>query len=79
MHLKLIGSDCSNGIKIIKYIKKAVNDLKMKINVEEVPISLKEKYNIKVVPTLIIDGKKVFEGFVPTEKELIRKLKEINV
>lgn len=51
----------------------------MKINVEEVPISLKEKYNIKVVPTLIIDGKKVFEGFVPTEKELIRKLKEINV
>ncbi len=79
MHLKLIGSDCSNGIKIIKNIKKAEKDLKMKINVEEVPISLKEKYNIKVVPTLIIDGKKVFEGFVPTEKELIRKLKEINV
>ena len=38
MHLKLIGSDCSNGIKIIKNIKKAEKDLKMKINVEEVPI-----------------------------------------
>ena len=47
MHLKIIGSDCSNGLKILKNIKKAEKNLSMKIDVEEVPISAKEKYNIK--------------------------------
>ena len=50
----------------------------MKIDVEEVPISAKEKYNIKVTPTIIINNKKISEGTVPSEKELIKILKEVN-
>ena len=78
MHLKIIGSDCSNGLKILKNIKKVEKNLSMKIDVEEVPISAKEKYNIKVTPTIIINNKKISEGTVPSEKELIKILKEVN-
>ncbi len=78
MHLKLIGSDCSNGMKIIKNLKKVSKILDMNIDVEQVPISKKEKYNIKVVPTIIINDEKIVEGSVPTERELVKILKELS-
>ena len=53
-------------------------NLSMKTDVEEIPISAKEKYNIKVTPTIIINNKKISEGTVPSEKELIKILKEVN-
>lgn len=76
MRLKIIGSDCSNGMKIIENLRKVEKELDMKIDVEQVPISKKDKYNIKVIPTIIVNDKKVTEGFVPSERELIKILKE---
>ena len=78
MHLKIIGSDCSNGMKIIKNLKKVEKELDMDLNIEKIPISNKDKYNIKVVPTIMINDKKVVEGSVPSERELIKILKEVN-
>ncbi len=78
MELKLIGSDCSNGIKIKKNLKKASKELKTKLDIIEVPMSSKDKYQVKVVPTIIINNEKVTEGEVPTEKELIKMLKELD-
>ncbi len=79
MNLKIIGSDCSNGMKIMKNLKKVTKELKINLDVEQVPISKKDKYNIKVVPTIILNDEKIYEGSVPTERELIKILKEINV
>ncbi len=79
MNLKIIGSDCSNGMKIMKNLKKVTKELKIDLDVEQVPISKKDKYNIKVVPTIILNDEKIAEGSVPTERELMKILKEINV
>lgn len=76
MQLKIIGSDCSNGMKIMKNLKKVEKDLNIKLDIEQIPISSKEKYNIKIIPTIIINDKKISEGFVPSERELTKILKE---
>lgn len=77
--MKLIGADTSNGIKIIKNINKLQKQLEYPLLIDKIDSTYKEKYNVKVIPTLIIDDVVVSSGNVPTDRELkniIKKLKE---
>ena len=77
--IKLIGADTSNGIKIIKNINKLQKQLEYPLLIDKIDSTYKEKYNVKVIPTLIIDNVVVSSGNVPSDRELrniIRAMKE---
>ena len=77
--MKLIGADTSNGIKIIKNINKLQKQLEYPLLIDKIDSTYKEKYNVKVIPTLIIDNVVLSSGNVPSDRELrniIRAMKE---
>lgn len=77
MELKLIGSNTSNGMKILKNIKKFERQENIILNVVEIPTAEKEKYNIKIVPTLIINDKIISQGNIISERDLKNFIKPL--
>lgn len=77
MNLKIIGADCSNGMKIIKNLNKVERELNLSFDIEKISASEKEKYNVRVIPTLIIDDKIVSEGNVVQERNLKNIIKNL--
>ena len=71
--IKIIGSKCKNGIKLIKNIKKLNCDINFNILELNDEDSYK-KYNIKNIPSIVIDENVVSSGKVLTERELCRLL-----
>lgn len=76
MKIKIIGSNCSNGIKLRKALLKAVNnyDEAVEIELKDDQESMK-KYNIKNIPALIINNQKCVEGKVPSDREILKFIK----
>ena len=74
IEIKIIGINCSNGIKLSKMVNRAIEEVNIEnINVEEVNSSNQKKYGVSNVPGLVINGKKICEGKVPSVRE-IKKL-----
>lgn len=76
MNIKIIGSNCSNGMKLKKMLLKAISniDKNIKIELKDDQESL-NKYNIKNIPGLVINGKKYAEGKVLSDREIIKYIK----
>ena len=76
MNIKIIGSNCSNGIKIKKLLLKVANnyDGDVEIELKDDQESMR-KYNIKNIPGLVINGKKFSEGKVPNDREILKYIK----
>lgn len=76
MNIKIIGSNCSNGIKLKKLLLKVANnyDGDVKIEFKDDQESMK-KYNVKNIPGLVINGKKISEGKVPNDREILKYIK----
>ncbi len=76
MNIKIIGSNCSNGMKLKKMLLKAIGniDKNIKIELKDDQESL-NKYNIKNIPGLVINGKKYAEGKVLSDREIIKYIK----
>ena len=72
MNIKIIGYNCSNGIKLKKNISK-INEYKINLELLEGDEYL-NKYDIKNIPALIINEKKVCEGKVLNDREIIRMI-----
>lgn len=76
MNIKIIGSNCSNGIKLKKLLLKVANnydgdvDIELKDDQESI-----KKYNIKNIPALVINGNKCSEGNVPSDREILKYIK----
>ena len=71
MEIKVIGTNSSNRLKLIKNIKKATDN---KINIQ---LLVKDnKYNITNTPALIINDKLISQGKVLNERE-IKKFIEV--
>ena len=73
MNIKIVGYNCSNGIKLKKNISK-INELDIDLELLEGDEYL-NKYDIKNVPGLIINEKKVSEGKVLNDREILRMIK----
>ena len=60
MNIKIIGSNCSNGIKLKKLLLKVANNYDGDVDIElkDDQESMK-KYNIKNIPALIINNQKM--------------------
>ena len=76
MDIKIIGYNCSNGIKLKKNIFK-INEYKINLELLEGDEYL-NKYNIKNIPALIINEKKVSEGKVLNDREIVRLIKVLS-
>jgi len=76
MDIKIIGYNCSNGMKLKKNISK-INEYKINLELLEGDEYL-NKYNIKNIPGLIINEKKVSEGKVLNDKEILRMMKVLS-
>lgn len=64
-------------MKILRNIKKVKRELNCDLDIETISTNEKEKYNIKVIPTLMIDDKLILSGNVISERELTRILKPL--
>lgn len=74
IRIKIIGSNCSNGIKLTKMVSRACQEIEEPIEVETVADPKENKrYGITNVPGLVIDGTVVSQGKVLTVRE-IKKL-----
>ena len=79
MDVKIIGSESSNRIKLLKNLNKAIDSLKMHVTptIEKDERSIKN-YNITNTPALIINNKVISQGKVLTEKEIVKFLKVLS-
>jgi len=76
MNIKIVGYNCSNGIKLKKNISK-INDCDIDLELLDGDEYL-DKYEIKNVPGLIINEKKVCEGKVLNDREILRMIKVLS-
>lgn len=75
INIKIIGSNCSNGMKLKKMVEKAIQETEENINIEELnDINSKNRFNISNVPGLVIDNKLVSQGKVLTVREIKKAL-----
>ena len=77
VNIKVIGSNCSNGMKILKNLSKLERELDMEFNIEKIDSTYKKKYNINVIPALMIEDKVVSTGNVLTDREIKNYVKEL--
>ena len=77
VNIKVIGANCSNGMKILKNLSKVERELDMEFNIEKIDSIYKKKYNINVIPALIIEDKVVSTGNVLTDRKIKNYIKEL--
>lgn len=76
MNIKIIGADCSNGMKLKKNLNKAMKQLNLNFKINEISKSEKNKYGIINTPALIIDEKLINHGDVISERQIVNIMKE---
>lgn len=75
-NIKIIGADCSNGMKLKKNLNKAMKQLNLNFEINEISKNEKNKYGIINTPALIIDDKLINHGDVISERQIINIIKE---
>jgi len=71
MDIKILGTGCPKCKKLEEKTRQAVNELGIEANIEKVEDIMKiMEYGVMSTPGLVIDGKVVFSGRLPSSKEL---------
>lgn len=74
IRIKIIGANCSNGMKLSKMAERAVDEIEEEVTIEKInDEKQKNRYGVRNIPALIIDDEIVSEGKVLTVRE-IKKL-----
>ena len=75
MNIKIVGSNCKNGMQLYKMASRAVEELEENIEVEKLDDKNSiNKYGVKNIPGLIIINRLVSEGKVLTSREITKLL-----
>lgn len=70
----MIGSNCSNGRRLKKIIERVSLQNHVKVNIQEFNNKSDQKrYNVSMIPALIIDNKIISQGKILSDRE-IKKL-----
>ena len=78
MNLKVLGTGCSNCKKLELLTKELVSELKIDATVEKVEdIEEIMRTGVMSTPALLVDGKVIVSGYVPSRNELTNLLKNI--
>lgn len=77
MDIKILGTGCAKCHSLEKTVKEVVAALKLDVKVEEIKDMQKiMQYPILMTPGLVINGKVVMSGKVPSKSEVERYLKD---
>lgn len=76
MQIKIIGFDTKNGLRLLKNLEKVEKELKCRFNISKISSKNRDKYGIRVTPTLIIEEDIVASGNVLTEREIKNIIKD---
>ncbi|MFP4479221.1 MAG: thioredoxin family protein [Candidatus Izemoplasmatales bacterium] len=76
MNIKILGSGCASCKKLEKNVIEALKSLDKDVTMEKVT-DMKDimTYNIMSTPALVVDGKVLFSGQVPSAKKIQELLK----
>ena len=75
MNIKIVGSNCKNGMQLYKMASRAVEELEENFEVEKLDDKNSiNKYGVKNIPGLIINNRLVSEGKVLTSREITKLL-----
>lgn len=73
--IKIIGTNCSNGIKLYKMVKRSIENSDINITINEVnDEKSKKRYGVQNIPGLVINEKLVSQGKVLTPREITKLL-----
>ena len=76
MNIKVIGSGCDKCDKVYALVQEAVEELALEAEIEKIEDLIEiVKLGVLSAPSIMIDGKVVISGQVPT-KERIKKILE---
>ncbi len=71
MEIKIIGSNCKNGMQLYKMASRAVENSRQEVNIEKLDDQNSiNKYGVKNIPGLVIDDKLICQGKVLTDREI---------
>lgn len=74
IEIKLVGANCSNGRRLKKIIERVSHQTKTPVIINEFNNKSDQKrYNISMIPALIIDNKIISQGKILSDRE-IKKL-----
>lgn len=76
MQIKIIGFDTKNGVRLLKNLEKVEKELKCKFNIAKISSKNRDKYGIRVTPTLIIEDDVVSNGNILTDREIKNIIKD---
>ena len=75
MVVKIIGSNCKNGMQLYKMATRAVENSRKEVEIEKLDDkSSINKYGVKNIPGLVIDEELVCQGKVLTDREISKML-----
>ncbi len=79
MNIKLVGWNCSNGIKLKKVINKLIKKTEYNIELELLDSeSEAKKWNVKNKPGLIINNVLISQGKTFSDRDIIKYLRLVN-
>ena len=75
LDIKILGPNCSNCTELERLCRQAVKENWIEANIEKVS-DLKQiaEYNVMMTPALVINGKVVHSGSVPTKSQIVTML-----
>lgn len=75
MNIKIIGSNCSNGIKLYKMLSRAIEEQNCEVKIEKLEDEKSiHKYGVKDMPGLVINDTLVSQGKVLTVREISKMI-----
>lgn len=79
MNIKIVGSESSNRIKLLKNLNKAIDSIRLNVDPQilDDDKSIRD-YKISNTPALIINDKIVSQGKVLSEREITRFIKVLS-
>lgn len=74
IEINIVGANCSNGKRLKKIIQKVSLDNKVSVIINELnKTSDKKKYNINMIPAIVVNDKIISQGQILSDRE-IKKL-----
>ncbi|MGB9677250.1 MAG: thioredoxin family protein [Candidatus Ratteibacteria bacterium] len=77
MEILIVGAGCPKCQAVEKVVKEVVEELKIDANVSHL-YDIKEfaRYGVTITPAIVIDGKVVFAGKIPSKEEVKKLIKK---
>ncbi len=71
MEIKIIGSNCKNGMQLYKMATRAIENSRNEVNIQKLDDKTSiNKYGVKNIPGLVINEKLISQGKVLTDREI---------